>query len=242
METVKATLWIYREALERSLKLLMGNWGVIFAPLAYSVILLVATMIFAQLALIGGILLALTINACLSSALYLVENIVKTRRANLNDFVRGFTVYLWDIVMISFVLWIPMRVASAVLYSLPNGLIFLYFIRIIIYIVLNAVPELIYQSRYSGLEILMASYHFIVENWAEWFAPNLLITFAGFIIMRLLDPIAMALPVPMVIFLTALVFGLFFTYLMIFRGLLFSELNGSNRRGRVYKYKIRDSS
>ena len=172
METVKATLWIYREALERSLKLLMENWGVIFAALVYSVILLVATMIFAPLALIGGILMALTINACMSSAIYLVENILNTGRASLNDFVKGFTVYLWDIVMISFVLWIPMTMVSSVLYPLPNGAIFVFFIQITLYIVFNAVPELIYQSPASGLEVLMASYHFIVENWAEWFAPG----------------------------------------------------------------------
>jgi len=28
--------------------------------------------------------------------------------------------------------------------------------------------------------------------------------------------------------------------LMIFRGILFSELDGSNRRSRVYRYKLRD--
>ena len=240
METIKATLWIYRMTLDRSLALLRENWGVVFAPLGYSLILLVATVVFGTLGLIGGILLALTMDACMSSGLFLVENIINARRASLKDFARGFTIYLWDIVMVSFMLWVPMMMVSSALYPMPNGPLLVFFIRLTLYIILNAVPEIIYQTRASGLDLLVASYRFIVENWAEWFAPNVLITLAGFFLLRLLDPIVMALPLPMVIFVMALAFGLFLTYLMIFRGLLFSELNRSNRRARIYKYKVRE--
>ncbi|MEE9569624.1 MAG: hypothetical protein V3W37_09575, partial [Candidatus Binatia bacterium] len=185
-------------------------------------------------------LLLLVSNACLSSGLNLIENIVKGRKAVLNDFFRGFTVYLWDIVMISFILWIPMRVASAVLYSMPEGPLILLFIQITLYIILNAVPELIYQSQASGLELLAASYTFIIENWPEWFTPNLVITVVGITLMRVLGPMVSGLPFAIQIFLMTSVLGLFLTYLMIFRGILFSELDGSNRRSRVYRYKLRD--
>jgi hypothetical protein len=105
---------------------------------------------------------------------------------------------------------------------------------------LNAVPELIYQCRNSGLDLLVASYHFIVENWVEWFAPNVLITLTGYFLLRLFNPFLSVLSPPLVIILLALAFGLFITYLMIFRGLLFAELNGSNRRARIFKYRLLD--
>ena len=239
MEIIKATLWIYKIALVRSAQLAAVNWGVSFAPLAYSIILSVAAFFLLPFGFIGGMLLVLVINACISSGLYLVENIVQSRKTNLNDFVRGFTVYLWEVVRISFILWIPMTLASSVLSSMPNGPLIYLFIQIALYIILNAVPELIYQSRSSGLDLLAASYTFMTENWIEWLTPNLLITLAGYMLLRVLDVMTAGLPFFFWFFATSLGIGLFLTYLMIFRGILFAELNGSTSRGRVYRYKTR---
>ncbi len=60
--------------------------------------------------------------------------------------------------------------------------------------------------------------------------------------MQVLNQLASALAAPLYIFVIASLIGFFLTYLMIFRGLLFSELNGSNRRARVYRYKVHDST
>ncbi len=242
METIKATLWIYRIAFTRSGQLVRENWAVVFAPLAYSVFLSVAGIFLIPFGLVGGLLLLLASNACMSSGLHLLENILNSRKADVNDFLKGFTVYLWEIVRISFILWIPMMLVSSAMVQTPNGDIIIMFIQIALYIILNAVPELIYQSRASGVELLVASYHFIIENWPEWFAPNIIITFAGWALMQALNPLASVLASPFHIVIIASLIGFFLTYLMIFRGLLFSELNGSNRRARVYRYKVHDST
>ncbi len=242
METIKATLWIYRIAVKRSAQVLRENWAVVFAPLAYIVFLSVADIFLIPFGLVGGLLLLLASNACMSSGLHLLENILNSRKADVNDFLKGFTIYLWEIVRIAFILWIPMMLVSSVLYQTPNGHIIIMFIQIALYIILNAIPELIYQSRASGIELLVASYHFIIENWPEWFAPNIIITFAGWALMQALNPLASVLAAPLHLFIIASLIGFFLTYLMIFRGLLFSELNGSHRRARVYRYKARDST
>ena len=240
METVKATIWIYRNTLKRSAELIAKNWGVVFAPLAYSLILSAAGVLLVPFGLIGGMLLLLVSDACMSSGLYLIENIVMSRKASLDDFFRGFTVYLWEIVLISFILWLPMRLTTEVFYSVPNGPLILLFIQIAVFIILNAVPELIYQSRASGLDLIPASYNFTIENWPEWLIPNLAILVAGIALMGALGSTVSALPFYMQIFIMTSALGFFLTYLMIFRGILFSELNGSNRRARIYRYKLRD--
>ncbi len=242
METIKATLWIYSIAFKRSAQLVRVNWAIIFAPFAYSVFLSVAGTFLLPFGLVGGMLFLLAVNACMSSGLYLVENILNSRKANVNDFFKGFTVYLWEIVRISFILWIPMMLVSSVLAETPNGDIIFTFIQFVLYIILNAVPELIYQGRASGVDLLGASYHFIIENWPEWFTPNIIITFIGWAVMRALSPLTGVLSTPIHVFVIVSIIGLFLTYLMIFRGLLFSELNGSNRRARVYRYKVRESN
>jgi len=50
----------------------------------------------------------------------------------------------------------------------PNGPLLYLGVQILLYVIFNAVPELIYQGRVSGLALLSASYQFIVENWIEW--------------------------------------------------------------------------
>lgn len=239
MEIVRATLWIYRVALRRTVELLAANWGIIFAPLVYSVILSVAATLGAPLGIVGGFIVTAATAACASSGLYLIQNIVRTGRVSLNDFTRGFSAYLWDILGIAFILWIPMMLLSEVAYSTPQSPVIVFLVQLLLYIILNPVPELIYQTRTTGVALLSASYEFIVENWIEWFAPNVTIGVAAYWLMRWLDIPAEYLPPFFRFFFLFSVFGLLLTFLMIFRGLLFAELSGTTRRSRAYRYRAR---
>jgi hypothetical protein len=241
METVKATLWIYRVALKRSGELLAANWGIIFAPLTYSMILSAAAALVQPLGFIGGFVMTAVTAACGSSGLFLIENVVRMGKFDFNDFFKGFSVYLWEIVGIAFILWIPMTLLRQVASSTEDGPLIVLAIQLVLYVILNPVPELIYQSRASGIALLSASYEFIVENWIEWFLPNVLITAAGYVLLGWLDVPAAYLPSFFRFFFLFSIFGLLLTFLMIFRGLLFSELADSTRRSRAYRYRARGS-
>lgn len=241
MEQLKAIFWIYKTCLIRTVELVRGNLGIIFAPIAYGVLLSVAAMLVAPLGIIGGIVMGVVLAACASSGLYLIENVVRMGKASLQDFARGFSVYIWDILTIAFIFWIPMRLLAQFAYTTPNGPLLYLGVQILLYVIFNAVPELIYQGRVSGLALLSASYQFIVENWIEWLLPNLLVGVAGYLLRNLVYQLVTPLPFFLQYFLVEAAFGLFLTFLMIFRGLLFSELNGTTRRSRVYRYKARSS-
>jgi len=239
MDLVKATLWIYRYALRQSLGLFKKNWRVIFAPLAYGTVLWMGGALLTPFGMIGGLLLVLAGDACMSSGLHLIENIVKTGKASFQDGIRGFGVHLWEIVQISFILWVPLMLLSRTLESTPNGPLLLLFIQLLIYIFLNALPELMYQSRAQGIELLPASGRFILENWLEWLTPNLVILAAGYLLVVGFLTIVQPLPSPVVTFLALSVSGGALMVLMIFRGILFAELDGTTRRSRVYRYKTK---
>jgi len=239
METVKATLWIYRIALQRSIELLAANWSIIFAPLAYSLILSAVALLVAPLGFIGGFIMTAASAACASSGLFIIENVVRMGKFDRNDFFKGFSVYLWEIIGIAFILWIPMTLLRQVAYSTENGAVIVLIAELLLYVILNPVPELIYQTRTSGLALLSASYEFIVENWIEWFAPNVLITAFGYFLLGWLDIPAAYVPSFLRFFFLFSIFGILLTFLMIFRGLLFSELAGSTRRSRAYRYRSR---
>jgi hypothetical protein len=241
MEQIKAILWIYNTALSKTIQLLRDNLGIIFAPIAYGLVLSAAALLLAPLGFIGGMVLGVVFAACASSALYLIENVVRMSKATLQDFANGFTVYIWDILTLAFIFWIPMRLLAQFAYTTPNGPLLYLGVQILLYVIFNAVPELIYQGRMSGLAVLSASYQFIVENWIEWLLPNILVGVAGYFLRNLIYELVAPMPFFLQYFFVEAGFGLFLTFLMIFRGLLFAELNGTTRRSRVYRYKARSS-
>ena len=239
MKILQVTLWIYRTAFQRSWQSVRKNWVVSLAPVVYGIILTIVATLVAPLGIIGGFIYSLVSAACASSGLYLIKNLVDSGKANFNDFLNGFTVYIWDVITISFILWIPMRVAAMGLESVPNGAVLYLLVRLGLFILLNAVPELIYQSRTSGLELIGASYSFIVENWLEWLIPNLLLAVVGYFLLDLFESLIFSLPAYLELFLHALFLGLGLAYFMTFRGFLFAELYGTTQRSRIYRYSAR---
>ena len=239
MKILRVTLWMYATALQKSWQCVGKNWVVSLAPVLYSFALTIVGVLVAPLGIIGGLLYSLATQACASSGLFLVKNLVESGKTDVNDFTRGFTVYIWELITIAFILWIPMRVAATGLSSVPNGALLFFLLKLGLYIVLNAVPELIYQSRASGLELIGASYNFIVENWIEWLIPNLILFAAGYLLLDYLAALLSGLPGFMQLFLSAFVLGLCLTYFMTFRGFLFAQLYGTTRRARIYRYDAR---
>ena len=54
----------------------------------------------------------------------------------------------------------------------PNGPFLAAGIFLLLFILLNPAPEVIYQVRHdSPLDVLRESYEFVIENWIEWFLP-----------------------------------------------------------------------
>jgi hypothetical protein len=239
VKIIQVTLWLYRSAFARSWEAVRKNWVVSFAPILYGVALSLIGALVAPLGIVAGIILALATQACISSGLYLVENIVRGGSTGFDDFVNGFTVYFWELVQIAFILWIPMRVLALVLEGVPNGALIYLLVEIALYVLLNPVPEFIYQSRLSGLELLSASYNFIVENWIEWFVPNIIVGLVGYFLLTALETATFALPGFIQFFVVAFGVGLFLAYFMVFRGFLFSELHGTTRRSRLFRYNSR---
>ena len=228
---------MYAAALKRSWDCVSRNWVVSLAPVAYGIILAVVASLVAPLGIIGGLLFSLASQACVSSGLFLIKNMVESNKADFNDFLNGFTVFIWELLGIAFILWIPLRLAATALATVPNGALIYFLIKLALYILLNPVPELIYQTRASALELIGASYNFIVENWIEWLVPNIILFALGYVLLDLIEPLFFNLPTFLALFLYSFIVGLGLTYVMTFRGFLFAQLHGTTRRSRLYRYK-----
>jgi hypothetical protein len=232
LESFVVTLEIYRRAFSRGAVLAARNWPVLGSVFAYFAILAAGGYAASFLGLAGGFVMSLVSAACMGSFLYLVEQIVQTNRVAWDDFRRSFGMYLWDVLAVSFALWIFWTLVSPLLQEMPQGYIIVLCIDLLILVLFNAVPELIYLGHYPLLQLLSRSYEFIAGNWIEWFPPNLLLM-AGLFALWSFDAGGLAGQIA-----KTAVTALFVYFVMVVRGLLFIELDGSTRRSRIFRHKM----
>ncbi|MBI4517677.1 MAG: hypothetical protein HY699_17870 [Deltaproteobacteria bacterium] len=231
MEWMTVTLAMYRKAFSRAAELTLKNWPVLGTVFVYSMVMAAAGLLVALLGVIGGFIMGLVWAACVGSFLYLVEMMVRTSRVSLDDFKRSFGVYLWEVMGVGFVFWLFFTFATPVLAALPNGMVILLCINLALFVFCNAVPELIYLGHSGSLALIVESYHFVLENWIEWFPANI----AAAVLVYAVN----ALPLDGVLTWVQTGLGALLVYFaMVMRGLLFIELHGSTRRGRAFRHRM----
>ncbi len=182
------TLTLYRNAFRKTGESLVRGWMTIVAVVGFGFLLLFATQIASPLGMIGGFLLG-AVNALLVGAtLSLIEqSISHTRALTIRDILGSVGHYFWDVIGIGFILWLPLMALDLTTQSNPYGQVLSYAVLLLIFLLLNPAPEIVYQVRHdSPLEVLKTSYEFILENWIEWFLP-----FALILIPTILSPMGL---------------------------------------------------
>jgi len=168
-----ATFELYRQALQKTWQSLLRGWLAILAVVGFVFILTVAAQIASGLGVAGGFLLG-AVNALLVGAtLSLIEQSIRfTRTLTAKDVFDSFGHYFWDVIGVGFVLWLPLMALDLVVQNNPNGQLISYAILLLLFILLNPVPEVIYLVRHdSPLDVFKSAYDFVLDNWIEWFIP-----------------------------------------------------------------------
>src|SRR5262245_24057661 len=166
-----AALELYRQALRKTWQSLLRGWVIIVAVIAFLFLLFLAQQIAAPLGMAGGFLLG-AVNALLVGAiLSLIEQGVSyARTLTIKDVFESFGHYFWDVIGVGFVLWLPLMALDMGTQQNPNGPLISYAIMLLLFILLNPAPEVIYQVPHdSPLEVFTRAYEFVLENWIEWF-------------------------------------------------------------------------
>lgn len=228
MSGLAATLAMYRRVFFRAGQLILRNWPVLGSVLLYGIVTSGAMMLGAGLGLVGGLLTNLVWAACVGSFLSLIETMIRSGRVSWTDFGRSFGVYLWDVVGVTFIVWVVFAVVAPAVRTLPQGPGILIAMNLLLFVLFNAVPELIYLGHHSSLEVLTESFTFISDNWIEWFPATIVPIVLLFVVIGLpLDGLLAWVKT------TGL--ALIICVTMVARGLLFLELHGSSRRGRAFR-------
>jgi len=242
------TIQLYQQTVNETWKKLQPNWWVAFLPFVYGVVFIVAGIIAAPLGILGGFLLGFVLALCTSSYLYFIAGVVDGNRMTPADLSESWRSYLNPVMTILFFFFVVQYTLAVLLPKTSGGVLVNLLINLALLIALNPIPEIIYQGRSDGFDMLQESVDFIRENSVEWFTPLLVLVLVSFLVPlpfaslvlqsgTLMFP-SFTLFGSLTGFLWAALSALLFYVLMVFRGLLFRALSGSTRRQRLYRARF----
>lgn len=263
MELVQATLLLYRTALIKAARSFVRCWMIAVAVVVFMVLLAFAGASVGRLGLLGGFLMGAANALLVGATLSLIEDaVVGARPVRFQDIWGSLGNYFWDVIGVLFILWVPMMLLERGMAANPRGPVITSLIFLVLFIVLNPAPEVIYQVRHgNALEIIRESYEFVVENWIEWFLPLVVlafpllvafvenpsghVTWAGglsfaellFFPWMVLNSWLSSLGVPADFrwILVLVVTPALAVFLLLFRGHLFAALHRTSRRQRMFQ-------
>jgi hypothetical protein len=241
----------------------LNGWPAALAVLLYAAIMVAAGMLLGPLGLVGGFIIGFIEAACISNYLHLLSVVVAGSKLDWVDLKAGFLAMLWDVIGVLFVLWIASYAVSFLRQAAgDHGGAITAGYSLLVAIFLNPIPELIYQRHSVGrtTDLLVSSARFVQEHWIEWFIPNLLF---GVALLALAygvhgldaETLMVDLPrlftlegayrlapalltVPGSLWVAPLVLALCH-YAMVFRGVLFKEIQGGGWRARAFRSAFR---
>ena len=174
---VTDTMTLYRHALQQTGRSLQRGWITMVAIMLFGGLFLLAVQIARPLGLAGGFMLGAVNALFVGATLRLIEqSLPHARTLTIHDIVESFGQYFWDVIGVGFVLWLPLMALDMGVQANPYGQFFSYAVFLLIFLLLNPAPEVIYQVRHdSPLDVFKSCYDFVLDNWIEWFIPWMLI-------------------------------------------------------------------
>ncbi|HBM75421.1 MAG TPA: hypothetical protein DD429_07700 [Clostridiaceae bacterium] len=240
MVMVKLMIRYYINTAIRSFKALTKNWQALFYLIVYFLLLYIASASVGRIAIIGGIIYALAVSACAGSWLYLVENMINGNTVSIEDFKYSFKPYFVRVINVNFYLWLVLMVydlvIAKILGTLPYGGIINSIVYVCIWVLLNPLPELIYQTYHSEIQLFGDSFQFIKENFPEWMIPNVI--FGALLYYLSSGNLTFIFNFNAISILKLALSLILFMFVMIYRGILFRFLNESSRRSRLFKLQM----
>lgn len=259
----QATVRLYHQSLLATIQSFSRSRILIPVVMAFALGLVLISPIISFLGMLGGFILGALNALFIGATLNLTEQaVLGTRRLQWKDVPQSMGQYFWDVISVGFMVWFPLLFLEMGLQTNPYQPLIATAIFFLIFVILNPVPEVIYQGRHgSALEVIQESYAFVLENWIEWFLP-LAIALAPFGLSFFFQISSQAgrrggldfwylltLPFtvlsqwlsflgisPNVSFVVVLVLTPVFTvFILLFRGHLFAALHHSSRRQRMFQ-------
>lgn len=237
MNVVSIYARLYLDCSRRALASIAKSPWTLLLPVGLFLALQLAGVLAAPLGMLAGFILGLVLAALGSCYLYFLGEVVANAKVQLSEFRKSIGAYFWSVANVLFVYWVASFVIGSLLSHSPQAQGANLALQLVALVLLNAVPEVIYQRHtYGGLATIQRAVQFLQTNWMEWGVPNLVLLGLLWLVLQeglgLLGTLGMAGLV-----LWSIVFGSLLHLVMVFRGHLFAALDGSSHRQRMFRYR-----
>ncbi|HHV25823.1 hypothetical protein KQH90_08915 [Anaerosalibacter bizertensis] len=252
MDLFKDLFFINSTTSKKALRSFSKNWTIVFTGFAYTLLNIVIfnliNLLFrGVLGILAGFAAAIVTSSLISNYLYLLYNIIKYDNFTFEDFKEGFSHFLWKVYGVFFIAWLLSFFFGGLgdLFSESVTRINM-IINILIIIIFNPLPEIIYQKVLSPWESITYSFNFMKENWFNWLLPNaifffIIYKFTGNMLTNIFAThLSYNFDISLIGILKYLIGQVLFSFIMIYRGFLFEILSTSTRRKRSYMKKFYD--
>lgn len=237
MNVVTIYVRIYLDCLRRAAASIAKSPWTLLLPMGLLLALELAALLASPLGVGAGLVMGLVLAALGSCYLYFLAELVGNARVRVNEFGRSVRVYFWAVANVLFVYWIASLLLGMVLRGSAQAQAFNVALTLVALVLLNAVPEVIYQSNtHGGLETMGRAVRFLQSNWLEWGVPNALFLAGLWFLLARTQVSLAAFGYPGLVALSILV-GALFHLVMVFRGNLFAALDGTSHRQRMFRYR-----
>jgi hypothetical protein len=247
---IKGTWQLYQQAALDTWQKVQQHWMVGLLPLLYAPIFFFTAVFATSLGPLGGLVLGLVLALCTSSYLYFLGEVMNGRRVAWRDLPQSWRPFLSSVITVLFFFFLVRLAARFLLAPIPSAAVIWTVLNLVLLVVVNPIPEIIYQGRSEGFAMLQESVEFLRESGVEWFLPLIALAAFSFFFFPL-PVLILSLEIGRLTF-PALGSGAFFTgsfadlawaivsafllfALMVFRGLLFRALAGGTRRQRIFR-------
>jgi hypothetical protein len=256
MNIVKDILLNNKEAFKKSIYGLKSNPALLVIGIPYIAVMYMFMIIASNLSFFGGIIIFAGQAAVISSYLYIIENVLMYNSFSMSDFKDGFRVYFRKAYGILFILWIIRYGINLfivpILSLIPFFGMLLNIVMFIAAIILNPLPESIYQKHYDEWHTITYTVEFFKENWLDWIIPNAIIAIAVYFASLGIQTIfynifgsiitmgAMGTSIYTALYVVvfSIIIQALMGFSMLFRGYQYGILSNTTRRQRNYRRNL----
>jgi hypothetical protein len=234
MSVVTIYVRIYLDCLRRALASIGKSLWTLLLPMGLLLALRIAGALAAPFGQFAGLILGLVLAALGSCYLYFLGELVGNAKVQVHEFGQSVKAYFWPVASVMFIYWIASWLVGGMLQALPQAHVALELVTLVL---LNAVPEVIYQRQpLGGLAAMQGAIQFLQSNLLQWGVPNvLLLTALWFVNGQAFSNLAeFGYPGELAY---SILIGALFHVAMVFRGRLFAALDGTSHRQRMFRYR-----
>ncbi len=249
----KASLMMYVRCSKEATQGLIKNWPLLIGSAVLVIVHQIAMGLLGQFGIVGGFILGIMQICFMTLYLGWMRDTLERDTLRLKSLFVFDAGLFFNVISVAFIIsifgWILQQLTLGM-----NAGVFLAAVNLVLVILLNSIPEVIYIHRMESLNALQHAFQFTKDNWIEWFLPFLIcllpiLTVSAWaipIIISMLNPLFPPFAVVLVFLYASPAYFYFLipvivicaNWYMLFRGHLFKELETGSRRRRIYNMRM----